>query len=1355
MKKIYSLALLLTMLVCTGLSASAYELKFEWDEPGSVRIQTGSLTGPFVELAADQTSYTYEATAAAYVYVYANGDYFLQSLTLPDNTVKKPVASYSTGEFYAGGFWNTSNMEKWAGAAIKVNVTKIDRSSEFTFDVVNGLDCFTAKFTGSGYEPALVKGANTVKYDPAVDTNLQINYVNGSVAGNPSPALYSVTYDGVAVEKAKYYERWEIPAVEPGKTVTVQTYESDEPIVNECVLSLDFPAGMEDCINTIRDWTLSKFITPDADNKITVKEGTDLSLNFKADYTVTDILLNGTSLADAAKVKTDTQWRFIVNEGGVLQIVGTAKDYGKVTFTAYIMNPEGVVLTEGVYGSDNTVDLTAGDAVNSDIAIDGNTLTAAASRKFTFEVDGKNPRVFISPKEGWYIATAQAKDGAKFEPINSADENSTTFYVIASKLEGEYSAIFDVTGDNALKLSGNATLSSSWDNPVSTFSLKAGKQDVSFIPGYDLPLSLRPLEGSSKFQVYLDGKVLALDEESGAATITPYYPANANDPQVKSTVVVYADGTTTGKVGNINLKASGVAAKMYYSAIRHDGGTSVDLLYGTPVYIVPASVDCLIKVGNKVVHGIDAEGNTINGLNEAGEYVMDVNATRTTVTVSAQATFDITGITPADGATVNSIKEVKVVVPMVDETGEHMTYTSEENVAKISLTREGAEAIYASSLGEPSFDEATGGFLFPINFPEVTENGEYTLTIPAGTFFEAEWDDAVGAFVDVDGGAISKALTAKYTVDANAKSAIDVYTLTPASGSALKSLRVVYLTMPEYGPYDMVEIADPTEGSFTNGTTTYNVMIGYDWENTETRGFMIIPCTDSYEEMTITEDGEWTLSLAAGTFSFNDESSSAIEAKFNISASNPAYPVTPATGSVTGKLNKFTIDFVGAVETEYNDTAITLKGDDNDYVASTTYVSGKNPYTIQFTQLPSEAGEYTLTIPAGAFTIDGQANEEVVAHYTYKPIYELTPAGMSTVENLDEITLTFPEAAKAEFVGDELSFVLTVGGSYAAPGFECTRVNDNTFKLTLPEGAQTVPTGTAIFRIEEGTFTIDGEASPEIRTTYTVARSLDTSWSATPENTIVYADYGFYWAFVFDESAQISYPDASKIHVNFCGEDLAANSYEVMPEGNYLMMQITDAALIKEGKLNVSIEAGAFNISGTPNDAIEYSWDVVAPKDYTSTVVPSNDKVVNDLSTITISFPEAKTAELYNEYGISLMKSDYSYNCRPATAEVAGAEYPTFELTFDPAPITLGSYTFTSRIGSFTLDGSQESPEIKLVYNFDKNSGVWNIGIDSDSTVTIVTIDGRVIAKDAPASELEKLAKGNVYIINGVKVFIK
>lgn len=63
MKRLYSLGLLLIMLLTAGLSASALKVTFEWEVPGSVKIQTGGLSGPFVELAADQTSYVFETTS--------------------------------------------------------------------------------------------------------------------------------------------------------------------------------------------------------------------------------------------------------------------------------------------------------------------------------------------------------------------------------------------------------------------------------------------------------------------------------------------------------------------------------------------------------------------------------------------------------------------------------------------------------------------------------------------------------------------------------------------------------------------------------------------------------------------------------------------------------------------------------------------------------------------------------------------------------------------------------------------------------------------------------------------------------------------------------------------------------------------------------------------------------------------------------------------------------------------------------------------------------------------------------------------------------------------------------------------
>lgn len=1352
MKKLYSFTLLLMMALVCGFSASAYTLTYEWDEPGSVQIKTGSLPNPFVELAPDATSYTFESTGMGYVYVFADGDYFLQSLTMPDGSTKAAMNNSTYGR-YAGGFISTTNMGLWDGKTVKVNVAKINRTSEFNFDVVNGASCFTATFTGSGYVLDLKNGENKVMYDPAIDTDLQIAYINGSIVGNPSPALYSVTYNGTDVEKANYYERWDIPSVEAGSNVTVRVFEGEEPVIVNCDLTLDIPADMEGCLTTIRDWTKSTWITA-VDNKFTVTEGTDLQLNFNTeDFDVTDVLYNGTSLQDKFK-NSGSSCRFTVTESGTLQIVGAPKAVEATVFTAYIMNPEGVSLEKG-YLTEEYLDLADGTDVTEDIKISGATLTAALTKSYTFELTDKNPLIFVTPKEGYYITTVQYKEGNSFETQTSAiNKENTTFYVVAKKLSDKYTATFDVIGSKQLILTGSSN--SNWGNPTSTFSLKNGKQEISFIPDYDLPLSLRAREGFDNFEVYVDGKVAGTSSDNEDTYILNlYYPASASAAQLHSTVTIYADGTSKGSTGTVTLKATGTTAKMLYSTVRAEGGTSATLLYGTPVYIIPASKDDIIKVGNTVVNGTDDNGNTVNGLNEAGEYVMTVDAAMTTVTVTpAPKTFDIVKTSPADGAVVNEFSSLKVYLPFEVGNDYNMPYTDEALVKKVSITKEGGNAVYATGIGEPTQDWQTQSLVFPLSFDNITEAGVYTINIPAGTFFESEYDEDWG-FIEKEDGYTSKALTATITIDPDAKNAIDVYTLKPASGSALKSLNVVYLTMTQYGPYDMVNIADPVQGSFTNGTKTYDVMVGYDWDNTDARGFMIIPTNDDYEELTITEEGEWTLYLAPGTFTYNDESSKAVEATFNISASNPAYPVTPTPGSTVSDLSKFTIEFINVAEVEYNDSYISLEGAKYNFSSSTSYVSGANPYTIQFTSLPTEADEYTLTIPAGAFTLDGKPSEEVVAKYTFKPCYELTPANGATVENLNEFTVAFPDAEKVEFVGGQHSAIVTVGKSYATPGYECEAINDNTFKFTLMEGSLSMPTGIASLLIEEGSFTIDGKASPEIRASYKVQHAVSLDWTPTPEKTVIYSEYGFYVAFAFEETAVVSYPDPSKVHVNFCGEDLNASQYQVMSESQYLMLNFYDSSLLKAGELKVNIDAEAFTVSGTPSPEISYTWNVVAPKDYSTTVTPSTEKPVSDLSAITIAFPEAETAELFNVNYISLMKSDYSYNVKPAVTNVEDAEYPTVKLSFDPAPVTMGTYNLNCYEGAFTLDGAQASPEIRLTYNFDKESGIWNIGIDADANVTIVTIDGRVIASDVPASEIGKLAKGQVYIINGVKVYIK
>ena len=144
MKKLYSLSLLLVMLLGLGFNASALSVTFEWETPGAVKIQTGSLTGPFVDLASDQTSYTFETTSAyGYVYIYATEGYILGDMVSTDGAKTfKPVLPYGKTEKYVGGSMNSSVD----GKTFKVKSVKLERNDQFTVEVENGLDAIKAQF---------------------------------------------------------------------------------------------------------------------------------------------------------------------------------------------------------------------------------------------------------------------------------------------------------------------------------------------------------------------------------------------------------------------------------------------------------------------------------------------------------------------------------------------------------------------------------------------------------------------------------------------------------------------------------------------------------------------------------------------------------------------------------------------------------------------------------------------------------------------------------------------------------------------------------------------------------------------------------------------------------------------------------------------------------------------------------------------------------------------------------------------------------------------------------------------------------------------------------------------------------
>ena len=1385
MKRFYYLGLFLTMLLGVSFNSHALQVTFEWDTPGSVQIKTGSTSSEFITLAADQTSYVFETTSTfGYVYLYAADGYY----------VTGAVNEANGNQYYYNSYTKSVSVTCNAalnGATVKVNCVKLERNDILNLNVENGANSIEAKFA-SDYAPELKTGSNTVYFNPAIDGDLTIS-LNKALGAT---TIHSVTLNGTPQTIKDFYGTISctVAGLANGDVLNVRVFENDDEegaLPKDCTLNIVLPEGFENCIRNIRNYTTSSFIytTDIVNNKLATTEGTDLQFNLLGDdYTYTGFKLNGEDITSDYNSYSNTI-RFTVPEGeeSTFEIEGQATVYQSFTFTGYIANPEGVIIYEEGYNKGANDLSEGGVALTGDVTFrvptaDGTRKTyeikAAEGKVFTFNSSAKQPTLYVAPKDGWFIEIVACNSEAAYvieAKTNTSGTNveylDTDFYVIARKYEKDAEVKVTLNGDQPVRFTASTTLSNLWDNPESYFSIAAGDNTISYNNAYDAPFSIRAL-GASTFQVYLDGAAVTLDDNN-IASVTPYYSATDNR---HSQITIYSNNTGKGgTTAKVTLKQpAGFGTQLLYSAVRTAvpvtaTATSVSqtLLRGTEVAIKPASPACKITLNDEVVYSVN---DASTSLNSDGEYVFTLDGALFEVEVEAEAqTVAIAALDPEAGSTLKELSTIEIVVPIIDENMEKMMYTSLEAIQGITLQRAGGEAIHAAEIGEPGikYDKywEPVGQSYPVTFASAaTEAGEYTLTIPAGTFYEVAWDDKADGFAKVDGGVSTAALTATYTIDPDMLAAVDNISFVPAAGTTVKSIdviRMVYNTLTPMDMYKGFNLDYDAQPTLSNGTVSVPCMIGNDYDAEDNLTLMIIPIDENWNETPVTEAGDWTLSIPAGIFSYNGEFNQAVEATFTVDPNQTIYPLSPAPGKVTGSLSKITITFPSANSVEYNDLVITLSGEGVN--KSTTEVlrgNASNVYVIDFGAIILPDGSYTLTIPANAFTIDGAtASEEITAVYNYSPSWVITPASGSELTELTGFTVEFPEATEAEFVGGSFSAMLVQGGRYAA-GTSCVKVENAahpTFKFTLMEGAQLPTNGKFTFSIEEGAFLIDGTESGEMAAEYTYSPVVSLDYVADPSNgTIVYDEYGFYWTFIFGEQFTVS-PAAGytgKITVKLGDKVLAPNSdYMTATEGNMILMGVINPDAVEAGTLSVSIEEGAFSISGTPSPAIEHTWEVVAPKEYSYTLTPDPDITTADLSKITVSFPEAETARLYVSSFVSLTKG-YEYRGELTITEVAGAEVPTFEIAVANAPTEKGTYVFTARSGAFTLDESQASPEIQVEYTYDEVTGITGVTVGTAGNVTVVTLDGKVIFENADKARLSELSAG-FYIVNGKKVFLR
>lgn len=617
------------------LPATAFTVNFAWNIPGAAEIKADSFTSDVI-LGPDSdeaTSFSYQLNKTGWMYLVAKDGYKIEAAEI--NGVPTSPSMYY-GYIYVGKYI-TDNTN------IKVTLAEIERTAEIDIDVVNGADYISLEFN-NGYKVSLVNGENKVMYDPAMESSLTLSPYNGPTD------FYSVTLNGKALSKRNQYSSaYDINTLTPGDKVVIRVFEGEEPVVKQCIVKVIFATGMEDCIYSIYNRSTSKFETL-VDDELSVRSGNTLLFNFKdKDYDYKKFILND---KDVTSDFSNYSLPFVVEDDIILQIEGTGIVYPEVDFTALVMNPEGVIFYLGGYQK-KPADLTGGEEIPESIMLglpdspEAVEMTTENTREFKISVSSRHPYVYVAPQDGWYIYTVKGYQDNELVQLSNVTTDTPTFYVVAYPFDGFRTVTFDVRGDTQLLLTGSSVKSNLWDNPEMDYSLTEGVQQIEFLPGYNLPLSLRSLETIENMGVYLDGVPLT-EDDNNIYTFTPWYPKGTELQEVESKVTVICNGEPA-QTSRVRLETEDdMEATVYYSAVRHELKTSGQtLLAGTEIIVKPEMADCTIKLNDEVVYGLGADDNFVGVLNDDGEFIFDAPFGQAVITVSKGCGF--TGISSISG----------------------------------------------------------------------------------------------------------------------------------------------------------------------------------------------------------------------------------------------------------------------------------------------------------------------------------------------------------------------------------------------------------------------------------------------------------------------------------------------------------------------------------------------------------------------------------------------------------------------------------------------------------------------------------------------------------------------------------
>lgn len=1262
---------LLTMIVATtlGFSASAqdWSTTITWNNPGSVKVLKGTsyAAATPVTIAEGATSVTL-TEATGYFVVPAEG-YVITAADL--NGTSKPVnvvdyATQTKGVSIRANYPGDKNS--YNGKTLTITTEKLVYKP-FTLDVANGASGLVFKFYNNGSEVSTLIGVTDGTNNLQFPNNANQLYVQQSAL--PRTALYSVKLGGVEQAEANTLQHYYLVPLTEGCNVYVAN--EDPSTFQNVDVTFRFTNNNPNIVSNIRTWAANSFIYPDefgaAGYKLTLPKGSDIQFNWNEEATITSLTANGTA------VTINGNTRVTVNENTEYVITGNMTEYPVQTVQIYAVGEENIHFTangqplELTYVSDAPAGTMAGTYA---IPVDAKLYTATVQAK-------PNAGVMFDTDPGYYIkrATRGTLAGAYSEDtdrnlsgVTKIDLANCPLFIEAKKINYTNTLNVYYQGVNG----GDTMLQSQFDGANVPFQgnthLESGWNTIKYDPEYNSTFMARiniAADGSVNDMV----KTVVLNGTEVKANDDGQYifPAPADNSTLKmffsaaAPVPYYIDFEKSGYAPANVTYDNGTVLPDFDATARVTG-------YGpTPIVITP---------GANVT--VKQDGVALTPVN--GTISLTVNAkAKFTFEMNAANEADLATLDPLSGSVVRKLNKVTVTFPF---DGERSVDANMDAMKAITLTpkataaRAAEGAIYPTSIegGEPSETEMP----VDITFPEVTDAGEYTLSIPAGAFYQSVWDDAAEAFTFQAGCKVNSAITADYTVDPN--KAFE-YTFTPANGSEKNEINA-------------------------NGTIIT----------------ISVPDAETLTASADTSLGPW--------ISYGDTS---------------LYKVDDASESEGWSFLE---------SAKANEVRILL-----------------SPEVVKY------PGTLTLRADEGAFTIDGTPGIGIyyTAQFGENKTFQVVsdPASGTSVENFETITLTYVGATSLEF-GNYFEMLLAKDLNEGVHISQSNvTIEGNKLIINVPAEANAAfKAGHFSLTADEGALIIDGmHPSAQLTLGWNLVRTVEVTqnWTPNPTGAIVNYGYGAEAGIAFDEAAtvrrgtnynniEIYYND---IKLEPWSEGSEATSYLLQPGGseypNVLMISVYNTPTEGVGHLKAVIPAGALNISGQAlAEPIEHTWDVIMYRDYAYDFAPVSGSTVQELAKVTVTFPEAETGEISENFvnGWAQLKQSYMVVSNSEVKKVKGAEHPTFEITFATPATNAGTYNINVWSGAFILDGAIESPQLSATYTVDPTiTGIAGIYAE-DGLYTVVNVQGIVIMRNATADRVKALPEG-LYIINGKKAFIR